>query len=232
MGENTVSMGVGPAINEGVFLLNSLSPARLESLRGEYPHLSKSLKVGIEAGVEEDRDKDQAAIVREKAQIMVAALAEAEAAAQRALAFVSRKIKSARRQRLFAQILVLMGSSSSLATLAFGKNTAAIICATLTLFAAIGNLVADYKERLLNPQTGNIYDAYQRLAEGGYKTRSLSTDLTLGLKYNQGAELAPLIASANALCEELNGWLIQMVATIPGMHTENDRAVCSASSVP
>jgi len=210
----------GAAINEGVFLLDSLSPARLENLRKEYPDLSNDLKVGILGGVEKDTDKDQAAaILHEKSQIMIAALAEAEAAARHALTFVSRRIVSARRQRLITQLLVLIGSSSSLATLAFGQKAAAVFCAVLTLFAAIGNLLADYKERLLNPQTGNIYDAYQRLSEGAYKARSLSTDLTLALKYNQGiSELETLIASANALCEQLNGWLIQMVATIPKTH--------------
>lgn len=216
MSENATITAKGAAINEGVFLLDTLSPARLEDLRREYPRLSEDLKVGILAGVEEGGDKEQAiAILREKAQIMIAALAEANAAAERALVFLSQRIVSAKRQRLFAQLLVLIGSSSSLATLAFGQKPAAIICALLTLFAAIGNLIAEYKERLLNPQTGNIYDGYQRLSEGAYKTRSLSTDLTLALKYNQGPpELQPLIASANALCEQLNGWFIQMVATI------------------
>jgi hypothetical protein len=222
MGENALRTAVNPAINEGVFLLNSLSPVRLENLRRQYPHLSDDLKLGIPAGAQEDKDKVQAAIIREKAQIMIAALAEAEAAADRALASVSQKIKSARRQRLFAQLLVLIGSSSSLATLAFGKNPAAIICAMLTLFAAIGSLIADYKEKLLNPQTGNIYDAYQRLSEGAYRTRKLSTDLSLALKYNQGpSELEPLVASANVLCEDLNGWLIQMVATTARMQPKS-----------
>jgi hypothetical protein len=105
--------------------------------------------------------------------------------------------------------------------LAFGKNAAAIICAMLTLFAAIGSLIADYKEKLLNRQTGNIYDAYQRLLEGTSRTRKLSTDLSLALKYIQGpSELEPLIASANVSCEDLNGWLIQMVATTARMQSK------------
>ena len=214
MQESTDRTAFSPAINEAVFLLSSLSPGILDDLRKKYPGLSSNLKVGITAGAEEEQDKDRTAIDREKAGIMIAALAEAERAAREALAATSKKIKSARQERLLAQLFVLIGSSSSLATLAFGKNAAAIICALLTLFAAIGNLIAEYREKLLNPQTGNIYDAYQKLSEGAHKISSLSTDLSLALKYNRGAsELEPLIATANALCEELNGWLVQMVAT-------------------
>jgi len=211
MGNNSVLAG-SPAINEGVSLLNGLSPAVLENLRTQHPGLSADLKLGIQAGTEPPSDEDQAPIIREKAQIMIAAMAEAGTAARATLTSVSRKINSARRQRLWAQLLVLIGSSSSLATMAFGKNAAAIICAVLTLLAAIGNLIADYKEKLLNPQSGNIYDAYQRLSECVYKTNGVATNLTLALKYNQSvSELEPLIASANVLCEELNGWLVQMV---------------------
>jgi hypothetical protein len=204
----------GPAINEGVSLLHSLSPSALEKLRIQHPLLSNDLKVGILAGVETENLEDRGQIVHEKAQIMICALSEAETAASQTLKAVAKKITSARRQRLWAQLLVLVGSSSSLATMAFGKNAAAIVCAVLTLLAAIGNLIADYKEKLLNPQTGNIYDAYQRLSESSYRTKTLATDLTVGLKYNQDvSELEPMIAKGNVLCEELNNWLIQMSVT-------------------
>ena len=206
------------AINEGVFLLQSLAPARLDEFRTEFPSQSKALAIGIIAGPE-DGPKDDSiatAMLRERAQIMIVALGEAEAAAKSALLKVSRRVKSARRQRLLSQILVLIGSSSSLATLALSKNRAAVISAVLTLLAALWNLLAEYQEKLLNPQAGNIYDAFQRLAEGAYKTRTMSTELTLALKYDQSvAQIGALVASANVLCEELNGWLIQMVAAMP-----------------
>lgn len=203
-----------PAINEGVSLLSRLSPSALDDLRARYPHRSEDLKVGIRAGLESSSDDNQRPIVCEKAQIMIAAMAEAENAARETLMSVAKRISLARRQRLWAQLLVVIGSSSSLATMAFGKNAAAIICAVLTLLAAIGNLIADYKEKLLNSQSGNIYDAYQRLSECVYKTKGIASDLALALKYNQSvSEIESLISDANVLCEELNGWLVQMVTT-------------------
>jgi len=205
-------------INEGVSLLHSLSPARLDELRAEFPLQSEALTVGIPAGPGDELtdNKIATAMLREKAQIMIVALREAEAVSKKALQSISRRVRSAKRQRLVSQILVLVGSSSSLATLALSKNRAAVISAALTLLAALWNLLAEHQEKLLNPQSGNIYDAFQRLAEGTYKTRTMSTELTLALKYDQSAtQIGPLVASANALCEELNGWLIQMVASMP-----------------
>jgi hypothetical protein len=205
-------------INEGISLLATLSPLRLEQLRKEHPSISKDLVLGITAGPEEERTDEfvASAIIREKAQVMIAALSEAGTAAQNALESVSTKVKSAKRQRLISQLLVLIGSSSSLATLALNKNRAAVISAVLTLLAAIGNLFAEYQERLLNPQTGNIYDAFQRLSEGVYKTRTMSMDLGLALKYSQKpAEISQLVVSANVLCEQLNDWLIQLLSTMP-----------------
>ena len=202
------------AINEGVSLLDKLSPNKLTELREQYPALADELALGIEAGGDE-HVAPQAALLKEKANVMITALAEAESAAEKALASVSARVKSARRQRLISQMLVVIGSSSSLATLALSKNRAAVIAAVLTLLAALGNLIAEYNERLLSPQAGNVYDIFQKLADGAYRARSLSTELTLTLKYQPDIpELKGLVERANVLCEELNGWLIQLLKTV------------------
>src|SRR5438876_9785203 len=121
-------MGVaaGIAINEGVSLLEKLSPSRLHVLRGEYSLLSDELGLGIYAGSEEDQKGGQEGDLHlnAKASIMIAALSEAWKAADDALATVSRRIRTARRERLISQALVVIGSSSSLATLALSKNRA------------------------------------------------------------------------------------------------------------
>src|SRR6266852_5144487 len=206
----------GAPINEGVFLLNKLSHYDVEDLHEKYPHIpADNLKTGIFAGPEEEDPANRAAMARDKAHFMLDTLAAAKEAAQTALVSVARKVKSARVQRLISQILVHIESSSSLATLALGKKRAAIVSAVLTLLAALGNLFAEYQEKLINPQAGNLYDAFQRLSEGVYKTGTMSSDLTLALKYEPDvSQLEQLIAKANALCEELNGWLIQLVSTM------------------
>src|SRR5580698_6233959 len=115
------------AINEGVSLLEKLSPGRLDELRTAHPLLSDALSLGILAGAEVTPETTSTVdpLLREKAAVMVAALGEAAKAAQEGSASVARRIRLARRQRLISQGLVLIGSSSSLATLALNKNRAA-----------------------------------------------------------------------------------------------------------
>lgn len=206
------------AINEGVSLLEKLSPARLEQLRRQFPLLSDELSLGIYAGANEEQQGAESsdALMNEKASIMIAALAEAWKAAEKALMSVSRRVRTARRWRLVSQAVVIVGSSSSLAALGLSKSREAVVAAVLTLFAALGNLAAEYQEKLLSPQAGNIYDVFQKLGEGAYKARTLSRELSLALKYREGgSELKSLVASANVLCEQLNGWLIQLLSKIP-----------------
>jgi hypothetical protein len=205
------------AINEGVSLLEKLSPKRLNELRAAHPLLSDDLDLGIVAGAEEKPEGQSIhdVLLKEKAAVMIAALGEATNAAYAGLASVSRRVRTARRARLFSQVLVLIGSSSSLATLALSKNRAAVIAAVLTLLAALGNLLAEYQEKLLYPQTGNIYDVLQKLGEGAYRAKTLSTELTLAVKYDADpTDLKGLVANANMLCEQLNGWLIQILNRI------------------
>lgn len=211
--DNSMSDIPSTPINEGISFLWRVAPSALETLRNEHPSLAEELKLGIPAGTSKTgKGAPDTAIIREKAQIMIAVLSEASVVAQKALVSLSRRVNRARVQRLASQVLVLVGSSSSLGTLALRNNPAAVISAVLTVVAALGNLLAEYQERLLNPRTGNIYDAFQRLSECVYKTRTLATDLALALKYEQeNSEIKQLIIQANVLCERLNDWLIKLV---------------------
>ena len=202
------------AINEGVALLQKLAPSLLNQLRDRYPLLSHELQVGIDAGPQDEKAADQsAALLNERAMVMIAALDEARQRAEDELVSVSSRVVIARRWRLVSQILVVIGSSSSLATLALNKNTAAVIAAVLTLLAALGNLFGEYVEKLLNPQAGTIYDLFQKLSEGVYKAKTVSTELRLALKYpGDGLELKALVVNANVLCEQINNGLIQLLS--------------------
>jgi hypothetical protein len=199
------------AINEGVALLDELAPSRLADLRTALPQLASELQVGIIAG-SGDEEPAPDAYLREKASVMMTALTEVADAAERKLMEVSGRVRNARRQRLVSQALVLVGSSSSLATLALSQTRAAVAASVLTLLAALGNLAADYLEKLLNPQAGNIYEMFQRLGEGKYRAKSLAVEIAISLKYGAVPEdLRALVGEANKLCEDLNGGLVQIL---------------------
>lgn len=212
--EGTV-MGPAPAqaiaINEGVALLDMLAPGRLADLRVALPQLTHELQTGIMAGPE-DAKLGPDVYLSEKARVMMAALTEVGDAAQRKLIGISGRVRNARRQRLISQALVVVGSSSSLATLALSQTRAAVAASVLTLLAALGNLAAEYLEKLLNPQAGNIYDLFQKLGEGRYRAKSLAVEIGIAIKYGAVPEdLRALVSEANKLCEDLNGGLVQIL---------------------
>jgi hypothetical protein len=200
----------GVAINEAVFLLSKTAPEKLISLRNLYPDIAEELREGIYAGEKEEM------FIIEKAEFVTVALEEVSSLAKVAMVTVAVIIQRARSRRLISQMLVLIGSSSLLGAVALDGKTATVISAVLTLLAAIGNLLAEHYERLLNPQTGNIYEAFQKLGEGSYKARAIAADLKLSIRHKVGEiALKEQVGKANELCEELNGWLIQLLSQFP-----------------
>ena len=200
-------------INEAVFLLSQISTDRLDILRTAYPLIADELRPGVFAGPSDvDPSASALLLLTAKANVMIAVLDEVSNRAESALVVVSGAIKSARSRRLAGQILVLVGSSSLLGTLALESKTATVIAALLTLLAALGNLLAEHVERLLNPQTGNVYDAFQHLGEGAYRARLLRDQIHLARTYSQPPEeINALLAKGNELCEQLNSWLVQLL---------------------
>jgi hypothetical protein len=95
---------------------------------------------------------------------------------------------------------------------ALDGKVVSVVSAVLTTLAALGTLLAEHRERLLTPSVGSIYDAFQRLGEGSFAARRLSSELGLAIRYGEQPDaIAELIERGNALCEELNRWLIQAV---------------------
>src|SRR5688500_19308426 len=125
-------------INEAVFLLSQLSADRLETLRAEYPLLADELRPGVFAGPNEPDSKVPATIhLTARAKVMIAVLDEVAHRTNNALAVVSKAIQSAQSRRLAGQVLVLVGSSSLLGTLALYSRTATVIAAVFPLLSAL-----------------------------------------------------------------------------------------------
>lgn len=203
------------AINEAIFMLDKLAPERLEDFRRRFPNLAEQLQEGVFAGPEEARTSGNSFLI-EKAEVLTAALSEASGHAENAMITAGKNIKRARRRRLVSQVLVLIGSSSLLGAVALDEKTATVISAVLTLLAALGNLLAEHYEKLLNPQAGNIYEMYQKLGEGAYKARRMASELQLAMRHDEAiSELSELLRGANELCEQLNAGLLQLLTELP-----------------
>ena len=144
---------------------------------------------------------------------MIAALDEAWRRAEGAMTSISRNIKKARQHRLVSRLLVLIGRSSLLGMVALDKKPAAVISAAEVTCLA-GQPIAE-KEGLLNPQSGTTRRRVRNSRRGLQGTCSVERT-AVGVKY---AATKPqwkvLITQANELCEQLNGWLVQLLKQLP-----------------
>jgi hypothetical protein len=205
MGQQT-----GASINEAVFLLNRFAPEILEDARKEFPRLSSELSLGREGGEADTND----AIELDRAQVAIRALQAARLIAEQELTRVHSRMVSAKRRRLWSQIISLICSSGVLASLALDQRAMSIVAAVLALLAAIGTITAEHQERLLKQGTGDIYEAYEKAAEAAYKAGRMADHLEILVRHSaNGAELKPIIEDANSLCDDLVGWLIKMTGS-------------------
>lgn len=195
-----------PPINEAVNLLHILAPAVLEEYKRTVPSLSSELEPGRIGGISEADSLDL-----DRARLMANALAAVRDQAARELVAIRARMTSARRHRLWAQIATLICTSGVLASVAIGTTIATAITALLALFSSIGVMLAEHKERLLKQGGSDIFVAYESAGQSMYKAGLAYENLCLLIKHNRaGEELSSAIASANALCEELNKWVLEM----------------------
>lgn len=75
-------------------------------------------------------------------------------------------------------------------------------------------MISEHQERLLKQGGGDIYDAYEKASEAAYKAGLMSENIRLLVKHNAASsEIRVALESANALCQELNNWIIKMAGS-------------------
>ena len=195
----------GAPINELVGVLSLLEQSQIDALRLEFPELAAELRRGQEGGKATNPYDTQRAEVAVRSLIAIANCAAVE------LNRVQTRMRLARTKRLMAQILTLVGSSGVLGALALKEPTLAVITSVVTLLASVGNLLADYGERLIRPGQGDIYEAFEQASTANFRARRLADDLKLAVQHAAPAkEIQAQIASANQLAESLHDWATRM----------------------
>jgi hypothetical protein len=120
-------------------------------------------------------------------------------------------MSSARRFRLGSQLVALICSSGVLGAIAIGDKNVTVTTAILSVLASLGVIVAEYKERLLKQGDGDVYTAFEAAGQASYKAGLTAENLSLLSTHSpESEELSQAISEANALCEQLNGWLIKI----------------------
>lgn len=214
-------------INELVFSLSKLNPEKLEIFKHDHPQIKDELKEGIFAGednlvtVEIERK-----YVRAKTEFALLVLQEISIKSEKAVNQIALKIRRVKKQRLFSQTMILIGSSAVIGTALLDNKPWTIFSASLTLMAALSNLFVEYSERLLSLQNGNIYEAYQKLGEKIFIAKSITKDIEITLLYEGSNEnLITLVEQANELCAELNAWLLQLVTQLSDINCTDSNKI-------
>ena len=144
---------------------------------------------------------------------MALALSKAAASAAEGAKAASDKIRFIRKIRTGSEILVLIGSSSILGTFRLTDSLPVTVAAIATFIAACGSLFAEHISRILNPNLGNVYDAFQNLQSLGFKAGNLANDLLLAVRFDRSVEeLSEMIARGNEVMSEVNQWSPQVLA--------------------
>ena len=103
--------------------------------------------------------------------------------------------------------MVLIGSSSILGTIGLSDSMPATVAAIVTLAAACGSLFVEHFSRILNPNLGNIFDAFQNLQTIAHNATFLAKELKLAVTFRRSAgELSNLIGRGNELMSKVNEW--------------------------
>jgi hypothetical protein len=124
---------------------------------------------------------------------------------------LQRRIKSANRTKLAIQILTVISSASVLGTIITDQKALSKIVSLITILISIAGLLVDRSEKLLNPNSGNIYEAYEKLMKALVELRAVKSELELAVKHLRPIEeIQNLIASANAILESINILLPQI----------------------
>jgi hypothetical protein len=190
-------------INEAINLIAQVSPDALKELQVAYSFLGDEVKPGLMAGDAADPDDRKyllakAAIIR---QATDAAIAQTKAAQQR----LRGRIARSNRVKLAIQVIGVVASASVLGTIITDKGQLSMILSITAVIVSISTLVSDQYDRLLNPNSGNIYDAFDKVNSSLAKAIGISRELELLETFARpNEEMKTTIAEANSTMQVIN----------------------------
>ncbi len=196
-------------INEAVNLIYALDKPGLAELKAGLQTLGPELKPGIVAGPPtEDETREY---LQDKAAVIFKAFDVASNLANDASGNLLSKIKTANRIKLTIQILTILSSATVLGSVFTNQEIVSKIVAFITVCISVIGLLSERMEKLLSPNSGNIYDAYDKLVKAIVSLRTIKVDLELAVKHQRPTEeLQGLIGSANGVLEVINTLMPQV----------------------
>lgn len=204
-------------INEAISYLSSNHSEKISELQARFPDISDELKPGVLAGSDETdeslpSEKDRQYVLA-KAKIQSEALAYLVRDASSAAAYCKEKISIIRRLKMGSEILVLIGSSSILGTLNLESDWPTIVAAVATFLAACAALCVDHLQKIMNPELGDIFNAFVELVSLSKSADVLYREMQAALEIDMDDEtIGELITRSNELMGKANQWQPQVLS--------------------
>lgn len=195
------SFEAGFHINEVVNYLIERKSAAIQKLEKEFPMFSELLQPGMTMG---SGDEDQSAKSVFVANLLVAALTEAQGDADQKLVLALRAIRLANTFKTCTQYLALLMSGSTLTLIGFEKPIAAQITSVAALLGSLLGLASERILAVVDPTSGSYRSIYVKLVGLAEKARTLRREALVHVQFPGSDEvLVSLSGQANAVCLQI-----------------------------
>ncbi|MDQ1833768.1 hypothetical protein [Massilia scottii] len=188
-------------INEAINYFTQRNPAVLKTLQSRFPEFGDLLQPGLMMGQEDGGQIGRSAFV---ADLLAAALTEAQADVDQKLNLARQTILRANTYQSWAQYLALLMSGSTLGLIGFEMQVAAQVT---SVGAVGGSPLALASERILavvDPAAGSYRSVFIKLVGLAEKVSALRREALIYVKFPGSEEaLAAFSGQANALCLEV-----------------------------
>ncbi len=197
------------SINEAIFTLSHFFPEILTKFKVNHPEISDELIVGKPCGEEEKKQSNNQ--LYSKAKLICEALRFSSSKAKEGLSNVKSSLIKARRIRIIGQVMVLLGSSTILASIVTDQNEIEIASGIITFLAAVSSIFAEYFEKPLLPNSGNLYDEFQKLGCLIFESELNANEISILIELNsKETDIVKAIRKGNEQCRKMNQILVNL----------------------
>ena len=188
-------------VNETVDYLTQRNPAALNMLEQRFPKFVELLQPGMMMG---DEDNEQSGKSEFVANLLAAALTEAQLEADQKLILARTAIMRANKYQSWMQYLALLMSGSTLGLIGFKMAVAAQLTSVAAVLGSILGLASERILKVVDPAAGSYKSIFIKLVGLSEKVKILHREAIIYINFPGSAEaLASFSGQVNALCLEI-----------------------------
>lgn len=195
-------------INEAVNFLTERNPTALKKLEDQFPDFVGLLQPGMMMGQEESVQPGKSAFV---ANLLAAALAEAEDDVAQKLELARGTISRANKYQSWSQYLALIMSGSTLGLIGLDKPIEAQVTSAVAVVGSLLGLISEKILAVVDPAAGSYRSIFLKLVGLAERVSALRREATIYIKFPGSDEaLAALSGQANTVCLEIKEFSAQI----------------------